>query len=583
MYVKRRGTVGNDSMFKIRAFLKRHVLWAGFFAVVAPLLSILALQYWSLLKLEKASPVAEKMYLKNFLGDVSKEVKYFYKTSAEETLTTPAGAVTGDGLQNTKYLFGKCDVEGAKMLFIASFKQNRDADVAFFDPHTQTRLSNPQTAVARAAQIAIAPMRLLGQEGAEMSSMALQFDNRDTSNPILFKPITNREGKVVGVTGMVLDTNHFKDYLLPQLVRATLPKYFPDEAQENIIVTLHNSAGQVIFATQPFTGQESDIWTGLPYFYDYHLSVRNAYMTPEQWAHWNFNFSLSLAGLLTLALLGGIVLALRVASREMRLSQMKTDFVSNVSHELRTPLSSIRVFGEFLKLGRVREVEKMREYGEYIDTESRRLTQLINNILDFSKIESDRKTYHFETADVGEVVADTLRIFDVQLKQHGFQIVYDAPDAPLPPAVIDADAIAQALLNLFDNAVKYSGEAKEILVELGHRDGFVFIAVSDHGLGIPRPEQAKIFEKFYRVSTGLVHDVKGSGLGLSLVKHIVKAHRGKVTVESEPGRGSRFTIYLPAVADAVSGKQQTPVAKPLIAGDAPPLSLGLKPSLKGDR
>ena len=173
---------------------------------------------------------------------------------------------------------------------------SRDADLAFFDPHTQARLSNPPPAVARAAQIAIAPMRLLSQEATEMSSTASQFDDRDTSNPIIFKPITNRERKVVGVTGMVLDTQYFKDYLLPQLVRTTLPKYFTSEAQENIIVTLHDNAGQIVFATQPFKGQESDIWTGLPYFYDYHLGVRNAYMTPEQWAHWNFNFSLSLAG-----------------------------------------------------------------------------------------------------------------------------------------------------------------------------------------------------------------------------------------------------------------------------------------------
>jgi signal transduction histidine kinase len=230
----------------------------------------------------------------------------------------------------------------------------------------------------------------------------------------------------------------------------------------------------------------------------------------------------------------------------MKLSQMKADFVSNVSHELRTPLASIRVFGEFLKLGRVKEPEKIREYGEYIETESRRLTQLINNILDFSKIESGRKTYQFERADVAEVISETLRTFAVQLSQNGFNIVFDAPRRPLPPAVIDANAISQAFMNLLDNAVKYSGDSKEITVSLGKRDEYITISVTDHGIGVSRDEREKIFEKFYRVSTGLVHDVKGSGLGLSIVKHIVDAHRGLVTLNSKPGVGSTFTIYLPA-------------------------------------
>jgi signal transduction histidine kinase len=225
---------------------------------------------------------------------------------------------------------------------------------------------------------------------------------------------------------------------------------------------------------------------------------------------------------------------------------MKTDFVSNVSHELRTPLSSIRVFGEFLKLGRVKDEEKICEYGEYIETESSRLTQLINNILDFSKIESGGKTYQFERANIEDLISETLRTFDVQLKQQGFGIIFETPRTPLPHVLVDPDAMAQAFINLLDNAVKYSGDAKQLHVHLGQKGDFLTLSVTDHGIGIPSEEQSKIFEKFYRVSTGLVHDVKGNGLGLSLVAHIVKAHHGRVTVESEPGRGSTFTIHLPA-------------------------------------
>jgi signal transduction histidine kinase len=229
---------------------------------------------------------------------------------------------------------------------------------------------------------------------------------------------------------------------------------------------------------------------------------------------------------------------------------MKADFVSNVSHELRTPLASIRVFGEFLKLGRVKEPGKIREYGEYIETESRRLTQLINNILDFSKIESGQKTYHFESTDAEHVVLDTLKTFEVVLEQNGFSVKLERPDRRLPQVVIDPEAIAQAFINLLDNAVKYSGDSKEIEVRMAEKGDFVTISVVDHGIGIASEERDKVFEKFYRVGNALVHDVKGSGLGLSIVKHVVEAHGGKVTVESEIGRGSAFIINLPVAPGA---------------------------------
>jgi signal transduction histidine kinase len=135
--------------------------------------------------------------------------------------------------------------------------------------------------------------------------------------------------------------------------------------------------------------------------------------------------------------------------------------------------------------------------------------------------------------------------------------------------LIDTEALAQAFVNLLDNAVKYSGSSKEIEVRLDEQNGYVRISVTDHGIGIPREERAKIFEKFYRVSTGLVHDVKGSGLGLSLVKHIVHAHRGRVMVESEPGRGSTFTMSLPVKAG--EGERAADyLPKSVVRNDLPP-------------
>ena len=555
-------------MNRLRTFFRNNVLLLVSFAVAIPLLCLLALQYWSLLRLEETSTVAQQVWMKNYLNDVVKEVKYSYRANAEQVLNIPFHSITGDNLYKSKYHFGKCEVEGAKRLFLAAFDERGEARFLFFNPSDQSRLVEAPIEEARAVHVASAPFRHLSREKTPVTP-TLSTDERDPDNRIIIKPITDDASRVVGAAGIILDTAYFRDQFLPQAIRNSLRKFFPDKKQDNVIVFVHDSRGNVVFSTQPVKGQNDETMVTIPYFTDWKLGIRSRHMTPEQWAHWNFNFDLTLSLLLTITLVGGIALALRTASRELKLSQMKTNFVSNVSHELRTPLSSIRVFGEFLKLGRVKDEEKIREYGEYIETESRRLTQLINNILDFSRIEANRKTFNFEQASVEEVIAETLKTFGFQLKQKGFHIVFEPPAKPLPPALIDADAIAQAFTNLLDNAVKYSGSSKEIQVRLDLKDNFITVAVTDHGIGIPREEQAKIFEKFYRVNTGLVHDVKGSGLGLSLVKHIIDAHHGRVTVQSKTGWGSTFTIYLPALPMAEARIQAQEVVSDVTAKQSP--------------
>jgi signal transduction histidine kinase len=255
---------------------------------------------------------------------------------------------------------------------------------------------------------------------------------------------------------------------------------------------------------------------------------------------------------LSLLMTGGIWLTYRNVSREMTLARLKSDFVANVSHELRTPLALIRLYAETLELGRLTAKEKYQEYFRIIREESERLTALINNILDFSRIEAGRKEYEFQETNLAELVHSTLESYRFQIQQNGFAFEENI-SSDIPPVNVDREAIARSLLNLVNNALKYSKDQKYIAVSLYRSNSSVNLEVRDRGIGISVNEQEKIFEKFYRCGDPLVHNVKGSGLGLSLVRHIARAHGGDVLVESAPTKGSKFTIALPLVPPPQNG------------------------------
>jgi signal transduction histidine kinase len=274
------------------------------------------------------------------------------------------------------------------------------------------------------------------------------------------------------------------------------------------------------------------------------LGIRPQGTTVADISHGITRIAFMALGGLSLLICVGMVFAYRNVSSELALAKLKSDFVSNVSHELRTPLALIRLYAETLELGRISTAGKQQQYYEIIRKESERLTSLINNILDFSRIEAGKKEYSFRETDVADLVRSTLESYRFEIEQNGFEFEQKI-DNNLPPLTVDREAIARSLLNLVNNAVKYSAGKKYLGVHLYRRGGNVNLEVEDHGIGIPAKEQLKIFEKFYRVGDPLVHNTKGSGLGLSLVRHIVLAHGGQVAVESAPGRGSKFIIILP--------------------------------------
>jgi signal transduction histidine kinase len=250
-------------------------------------------------------------------------------------------------------------------------------------------------------------------------------------------------------------------------------------------------------------------------------------------------------GIMSLVILGATMFGLRYTVRQIELARIKSSFVSNVSHELKTPIALIRLAVETLEMQRVSSPEETEKFLRRISRETRRLNHLVDNILDFARLEAGQRVFRFGTVDVAELVRETVDSFRLRLEDQGFSLALDLPET-LPSVRGDGPALAQCLLNLLDNAMKYSRTRRDLRVAAALRDGMVTVSVSDKGIGIAPRDQKHIFEKFVRLETGLVHDVRGAGLGLSLVDQIMRAHGGRVEVHSTPGEGSTFTLVLPA-------------------------------------
>jgi len=251
-------------------------------------------------------------------------------------------------------------------------------------------------------------------------------------------------------------------------------------------------------------------------------------------------------------MLFGAYLLWRDVRREVRLAEMRSSFVSAVSHELKTPLTAIRMFAETLRMGRPADARARDEYLDTIVNESERLTRLLNNVLDFSKIEQGTKSYRRAPHSLAEIVRFAARAMQYPLEQQRF-VLRTEIDENMPPVHVDRDAIEQAILNLLSNAMKYSGDSRDIEMRLRSEDGLAVIDVSDRGVGIEPAEQSRIFERFYRVSNADNARIPGTGLGLTVVQHIAGAHGGRVTVRSAPGEGSTFSLLLPSDTDQESG------------------------------
>jgi signal transduction histidine kinase len=257
----------------------------------------------------------------------------------------------------------------------------------------------------------------------------------------------------------------------------------------------------------------------------------------------NFFYGVLIIVIVVLMLLGALLIV-RDISRKSETARLKTEFVHNVSHELKTPLTLIRLYGETLQRKRNLTNTERHESYEIITKESERLSHMINNILDFSRIEMGKKIFDFKRGDLESVIRDTLESYRYHLEKKGFSIKEEITSG-LPEISFDKEDMAGVLINLLSNAMKFSPEKKNVTVKLFKEKSMVVLQVADEGIGISPEDQSKIFERFYRSKHKIVNESKGSGLGLTLVKHIVDAHSGKIKIESEPGKGAVISICLP--------------------------------------
>jgi signal transduction histidine kinase len=243
-------------------------------------------------------------------------------------------------------------------------------------------------------------------------------------------------------------------------------------------------------------------------------------------------------------LLLGIVVTVRAAAREVQLAEAKSTFVSHVSHELKTPLALIRLYAENLDNGWITGPEKIKSYARVIHDESVQLTRLIDGVLNFSAADAVPQSRQRVAVDVSDLVRSVLARYQLQLSKLAFTVTTEFA-SQLPRTVLDRDAIVQAIMNILDNAIKYSTSRRHISVRIAVRDDHIVISFADQGIGIAAAELGRIFEPFYRVRSDDLPERRGVGLGLALVKRVVSAHDGSVSVSSVPDVGSTFTLMLP--------------------------------------
>lgn len=359
-----------------------------------------------------------------------------------------------------------------------------------------------------------------------------RYDIAGTTYQVIFAALELPNQELVLMTGLI-DINRFaRDVLAPKLQQI---------AEDDLIITMgEKGTDNLLYATDSITKEityNKNMWL----FPDFEIGITSNNKTVSELVAERTQYNLTAAFILIALLIFGFTLVVRNLKREIQLTQTKSDFVSNVSHELRTPLSLISMFAETLMLDRVPSWEKRKEYEEIIFKETNRLTNIVNKILNFSQIEANRRVYHPSEIQINSIMDELLHDYKYHLERNGFTYEFWRAEH-IPTIWVDKEALYEALVNLVDNAIKYSPDERHLIFRTNHEGKRVYVELEDRGKGIAPDKIKLIFDKFYRISEGNIHATKGAGLGLALVSHIVDAHSGDIEVESTLGKGSIFRL-----------------------------------------
>jgi two-component system phosphate regulon sensor histidine kinase PhoR len=345
-----------------------------------------------------------------------------------------------------------------------------------------------------------------------------------------------RKGKYFVFRGLIDPRQFTEEVMAPKM---------QEIGNQRLVITLHNTAtDEMIYSTDTLTNNilvAQEMWI----FPGFEVGVSPVSETVDQLVNQRLTSNLIAISILAFLLVFGFILIFRNLRQEILLAQTKSEFVSNVSHELRTPLSLISMFAETLLLDRVKHEYKKREYIEIIFKETNRLTNIVNRILNFSRIEANKKTYQYAQVELNSLLAEIVRDYSFHLEQNGFEYHLEHNAEEKIEISADKEAIYEAVVNLIDNAVKYSNEEKSITLRSTQTDDQAIIEIKDRGIGISKDKLDQIFDKFFRVSDRDIYQAQGAGLGLTIVRHIIDAHHGRVEVQSELNKGTNFKLIFP--------------------------------------
>ncbi len=434
---------------------------------------------------------------------------------------------------------------------------------AFVREHVEVLLAEPWI-IGRGGEAAVARRGIdliAGKANAEWLGRA-RGRLEDKSTQLFWAERLRPELETLGARGRMLRVNP-REFSYTRTENALWATTWTDEDQYVFAFELSSTIAQLSRIAERVAGPDSDVVAEIRGPDD---PARDALLARRSLAPWLPGWSIGVfprdpeqlsrrqaeertrgLGIILLSILMisvGTVLSARLVQRELEVARDKSDFAANVSHELRSPITQIRLKAEALQLGLAPDEPSRARHYDVIVREAERLSHLVDNVLDFAAIERGRKKYTFRPGDIGATAARMVEAASVAMETRGMDIRLTLPE-DLPVVWHDADAVSQVLTNLLSNAAKYGQEAGWITVDVTQHPDEVQVAVSDGGIGISPAEQRQVFEQYYRSSDPLARRKKGTGIGLTIVKYIMEAHGGRVSIRSALGRGTTFTLHFP--------------------------------------